>query len=763
MALLAALCSGGAQGADQGAQAVGRPRLLLGAQDLPALRAKAIDTEQDVLGISGALLWERVIAAAEATLQQPVAAEFEEYAARATGLRWAPLALAYAVTEEEKYLEQLRADLRTVLAWDTWGPPVRQFSINTLTIGVALTLDVAWDKLPDEERQAACAALVNKGLLPLYEAGKGQKLAEPNSNGRVFFYAALGLGAMALLGEDDYPDAELWADEACTSMATILDKSNPDGSWAEGIGYGSIAFDEMYGLALLDALKRVRGVDLFAHPFMKALPYFALHTLRPGGNGGVGFNDTWQRNGFHLVALRAATQYPIPECGWYLKTTGYQGAAAAVAAVNSFLNHRPVLKLRSPQGVVPVSHHFRTLGWVTCRTSWEDPDAILFAMQTEPMGHYHEHNAMNHFEIHGYGSRLATSPGYHHRRYWRATYGHNLLWVDGKGQNNKMIGAAGGNIVEFLGAPFFDYVVGEAHPYGTPEDPWIESWRRHMVFAKPDYLVVFDDVKATNDTAREYKWILNVTCAHAIGQKGEFQIEGDSVLALPELNPSGQLFGKVLLPTEFTAESAMWDEKAFNETYGPYYAVTPDQKRVRERFLVLLYPQPRGAAAPQIKRLEAEGGQQIEVEVPDGRNLHLYRLSGDRVSANGLEADGLTCMVGLGPDAALISYALCDGQELTRDGEVLISCDQPVWAAFAKWATYQRRTDRMPVKAIEPNTLYGTVKVAQEATVRFFVGHQPESVTMDDRELEAATFDQRTGLLSVALAAGTHELVVRLR
>ena len=88
-----------------------------------------------------------------------------------------------------------------------------------------------------------------------------------------------------------------------------------------------------------------------------------------------------------------------------------------------------------------------------------------------------------------------------------------------------------------VGSPFFDYTVGEAHPYGTPEQPLIQSWRRHAVFAKPNYIVIFDDVQSADDIPREYNWILNVTCAHAIAQKGEFVIDGDTLMALPELNP----------------------------------------------------------------------------------------------------------------------------------------------------------------------------------------------------------------------------------
>jgi hypothetical protein len=203
--------------------------------------------------------------------------------------------------------------------------------------------------------------------------------------------------------------------------------------------------------------------------------------------------------------------------------------------------------------------------------------------------------------------------------------------------------------------------------------------------------------------------------------------------------------------------------KEFKETYGPYYALTPKEKRVRERFLIVLYPQPRGAQAPAIKGFNAQGGHGIEVAVPGGRNLHLYRARGDRVAAQGLDTDGLTCMAGLTTDGGCISYALVDGTEMKRDGKVLISCDQPSSLAFAKWSGYARRSDRLPVKTVTPNALFGALSLPKETRVRFFAGRPPQSVTIGGRAVEAFEFEERTGLLSVSLPRGDHEITIVLQ
>ena len=760
--LLIALGDNVAYGQKRSEKPLSRPRLLFSPQDIEALKKKAGNAAVGETGMSGAELWKRVLKSADSALGKDavIPPEFEEYAGRNTANSWLPLATAYALTSNQAYLDQLRKNVRTVLGWKTWGS-VDGFSVRVITIGVAATLDVAWDKLPKDERQAACKALVERGLIPLYEAGKNQSRAVANNNNGIFYYSALGLGAMELLGEKNYPQAQQWVELACDSMKKIFDSADPDGSWGEGIGYGATAFNEMCGVAMLDAMKRLRGTNLFEHKFVKNLPLFAMHTMRPGGSGGVGFNDTWQANGFQLLVMKAAGEYDMPQYDWYLKQTGYKGSKGGIRAVNDFLQYRPGSKPQSPDGVLPVSRYFSGLGWATCRTAWDDPDAVLFAFQSERVGHAHEHNSMNHFEIHGYGSRLATSPGYHHGRAWRATMGHNLIWVDGKGQHFAAWGSMGGGIKTFLGSSFFDYVVGQTNIYGDNSDSLaLKHWRRHVVFAKPDYLVFFDDIESC-DVPREYKWILNVTCAHAIGQKGKFEVKDDTFVALPELNPTGQLSGKVISPSEFSAGSAMWDEARFKETYGPYYSITPKNKSVREKFLVVLYPQPRGAEAPKIQGFEVKNGKGIEVVVPDGKNLHLYRLTGQKVSGRDLETDGLTCMVGNSADGNMISYAMCEGKEMKQGDKVLISCSEPVSAAFAKWSKYTRRADRLPVKAVESDALYGSVTLEKRAGLRFLVAHKPKSVKINGKQIKDVKFDEKTGLLSVSIPAGRCDIEVK--
>ena len=156
------------------------------------------------------------------------------------------------------------------------------------------------------------------------------------------------------------------------------------------------------------------------------------------------------------------------------------------------------------------------------------------------------------------------------------------------------------------------------------------------------------------------------------------------------------------------------------------------------------------------------GGQGVEVAVPDGTNLHLYRVDAERASGRGLQTDAITCMLGLNLEGDWLSYALCEGTELLRDGKHLISSDVPATAAFSRWTDYTRRTDRLPVRTIEDDVLHGVVKVATDASLRCFTGQNCTSVTIDGIPLTPTGFDPATGLLTLAIPAGTHTLTIRL-
>jgi len=84
--------------------------------------------------------------------------------------------------------------------------------------------------------------------------------------------------------------------------------------------------------------------------------------------------------------------------------------------------------------------------------------------------------------------------------YW-TTKAHNALEIDGQGQPKTA--AATGKFVVFQPGNEHDYVVGDATPgYGGN----VERYRRHLLFLKPDLLVVVDEVKAAQPVSLKF-WL----------------------------------------------------------------------------------------------------------------------------------------------------------------------------------------------------------------------------------------------------------------
>jgi hypothetical protein len=130
-------------------------------------------------------------------------------------------------------------------------------------------------------------------------------------------------------------------------------------------------------------------------------------------------------------------------------------------------------------------------------------------MRAAPLGNIsHSHADQNAIVVGAYGSPLLVNTGirpwygspFCTAWYW-TTKAHNALEIDGRGQPKTAV--ATGKFVVFQPGKQYDYVVGDATPgYG----PNVQRYRRHLLFLKPDVLVVADEVKAANPVSLKF-WL----------------------------------------------------------------------------------------------------------------------------------------------------------------------------------------------------------------------------------------------------------------
>jgi hypothetical protein len=134
---------------------------------------------------------------------------------------------------------------------------------------------------------------------------------------------------------------------------------------------------------------------------------------------------------------------------------------------------------------------------------------VQVMMRAAPLGNIsHSHADQNAIVLGAFGSPLLVNTGcrpwygspFCQEWYW-ATKAHNALEIDGQGQPKTSVATA--KFIVFHPGEEYDYVVGDATP-GYGEN--IQRYRRHLLFLKPDVLVVVDEVTARKPVSLKF-WL----------------------------------------------------------------------------------------------------------------------------------------------------------------------------------------------------------------------------------------------------------------
>src|SRR5690606_38275692 len=100
-----------------------------------------------------------------------------------------------------------------------------------------------------------------------------------------------------------------------------------------------------------------------------------------------------------------------------------------------------------------------------------------------------------------------------HREWVHSTRAHNAVLVNGQGQAPRS-SAPLGRIAEFVTNPEWDYVSGDAtRAYGN----LLERYFRHIVFLKPDLIVIYDELVAREPST--FQFMLHAGVAFEIEEK----------------------------------------------------------------------------------------------------------------------------------------------------------------------------------------------------------------------------------------------------
>ena len=412
----------------------------------------------------------------------------------------ATLGFAYVITEDETYAEGARRLLMAAAAWDPRGSTGYRYNDEAgmpYAYHFSRTYTFIHDVLTEEEREA-CREVMRVRGREMYAHLCPRHLWRPYSSHSNRAWHFLGEVAIAFHGE--IPEADDWLWFACNVFACAYPVwSDEDGGWHEGVNYWSSYIARFTWWA--DVMREALGIDAYDLPYFGRAGDYAMCMVPPGSEG-AGFGDLNARvTSDRLVPLMTtlAAQARNPYWRWYVDAHGGP----------RYPNDYPSLLRRAlpaPEGRAPTdrptSRLFGGTGQAVLNSTLLDGrENVQVVFKSSPFGSQsHGYEAQNAFLLSAYGKPLLIRSGRrdsygsdHHRHWMWQTKSVNSVLVNGEGQSPVHSSRSRGRITQFHTSPAIDYVEGDASgAYGDR----IESFRRAVLFLKPDAVVIVDDLAA---------------------------------------------------------------------------------------------------------------------------------------------------------------------------------------------------------------------------------------------------------------------------
>jgi hypothetical protein len=684
------------------------PRLFFFGQNLLGLREAGRTTHAEIR--------QPILEYATSLLGSPSPAypgQADYGAFREAANRLIPLAFAYAVTGDERFSDLTRDYLLEYATWEYWGGDSalgdRDLTLSFMLQGYALAYDWVYDQLSEVDRTTIRAALAQH-TEEQYQAALGPY----NSSWRNWWWAsfaqnhwhvnntAIGMAALVLEGEDGRTAA--WLDHVLGQMAInnyVLDGIH-DGTWHEGVYYQNMMFT--LSMPFYYNLQRLKGQDIFSDVYFENYILLKLYNYLPQTRQYVlsysSFFVDWGWNaGDHQNVLRLlARQYRSGYAEWLAQQIiavdgRYATIYHAPHYVFEFLYYDPTVVPVAPRAL-PHDRTFADLEGVVWRSGWGSDD-IVFGLRTGPYGGRflyetylddaypfdmvgdelnvgHNQPDANTFYLYKGGTDLSSELPIRARE--QTTQLHNTLLVDGQDQyfadwHNRIYEDTDGKLEAVYQTPGFSYLASDAtNRYrkknddddGSPGDWTISEFTRYVLFAKPDYLVMVDDVRS--ETTHRYDWVCHAAEGGAITVEEDWvrgTANGDDVLGVRVLAPSGFAHETGISTHEYSGH-----EK-------PYVRIRPAANVTNTHFVVVLYPtdDANWSSKPNMSLLaNTDQAAGVRVEL-DGTQDHLIRYGAEeQVTVGEYALAGAVASVFKDSGGDLTRLFLGDGRTVSDGG-----------------------------------------------------------------------------------------------
>jgi Heparinase II/III-like protein len=320
-------------------------------------------------------------------------------------LRLAALGMAWQVTADPRYASRGERELHAVCGFSDWNPS-HFLDVAEMSLAVAIGYDWLYAGLSPASREAACQALIHKGLEPSF--GKNLGWIDGTNNWTQVCHGGLIAAALAISDQDPS-----WATRivprALANLPRVMAHSfAPAGSYPEGPGYW--AYGTTFNVIAIDLLRRAFATDfgLSQQPGFLATADYMAHVHGPTD---LPFDYSDSGSGVHILD---------PAELWFARELG-TGWQLAPESDRHLGNERMLaLGLIWAAGTAPAAQiKVRPLDYfgdgdkpiATFRSAWNDRNATYLGVAAGSPHESHGHMDEGSFVFDALGVRWAADLG----------------------------------------------------------------------------------------------------------------------------------------------------------------------------------------------------------------------------------------------------------------------------------------------------------------------------------------------------------------
>jgi len=751
-------------------QARSHPRLLFGPSDREALIARAANPKT-------AALWAKLQTVAKNTRETGNLAHGGEAFTRLDRVYLLPTLLGYFdvltrarariasnafnayVTGDAESLAAAKSAMLDVARWKTWTPPWFEahgqhtyYPAGELAFDMAFAYDLLYDKLSDDERALVRSALIERSIIPTYEEYVVDNRAMAGTSNWIAHTVGGALFAAAAIAGDG-PAAEsngrleLYTNGLLQKLESHMAASYlPDGSYGEGISYQEFDLESL-GPAFT-ALQRVFGIDYWQRSNVLGSLAYPLYTLAKPTSESLDMGDSHPPSGRTIAPL--VKKSGDPTLRWYYDQFEH-------SSIIDFIFFDDSVAPRAPS--LPTSRLFSDKGNAVFRTGW-GPEDFVFLYRAGP-NFNHNHADQGSFLLNAFGENLVTEAGWsdyykdpYYATFFTQAIGHNTVLVDGNPESQDIADTlqfAALNtyprITDAITSGFYDALGSDLKAVYKDR---LDRYTRRIVFVKPHYFVIYDDLSAKGAPAT-FDWLLHLPDRTRINTLPGLTLYGGNRAAL-----AVRTFARV--DAELHVRDGHIPYPVFAVSTPKSVPPQPAFLDVRTtspatsaQFLIALVPARTAteaqALAARMTEIKGDGWIGLRTERGTERDLVMFRVGATNGASRYEEwmTDAVAWTI-MQREEALRMFAVQNARSFTRGGRALFASDSAASVA----ANYNA------------NAIDVACYSASQAKIQLFAGAKPVRVLLDGRELRAH-YDRDSMALSLTMPAGQHQLRIALQ